>query len=86
MVELSDDVSEIMLRSDFSSNFLYPANEWWHVYPSNEQILNIKILIYIWWRTVFDLISEHALISGHPPFFLQKNIILIFVLFLIFLF
>ena len=23
--------------------------------------------------TVFDLISEHALISGHPPFFVKKK-------------
>ena len=35
--------------------------------------------------TVFDLISEHALISGHAPFFcIKKN--LFFVLFIIFLF
>ena len=33
-------------------------------------------------HTVFDLISEHALISGHPPFFLLKKI-LIFLLFCI---
>ena len=34
--------------------------------------------------TVFDLISEHALISGHPPFFCIKKIIyLYFYIFLI---
>ena len=49
---------------------------------TSSQILNFKILIYIWWRTVFDLISEHALISGHPPFFLL-NFFLILLLFLI---
>ena len=32
-----------------------------------------RILIY----TVFDLISEHALISGHPPFFVLKLFIII---------
>ena len=25
-------------------------------------------------NTVFDLISEHALVSGHPPFFEKKKI------------
>ena len=38
-------------------------------------------------HTVFDLISEHALISGHPPFFVKKpqnNLFLL--LFLIYLF
>ena len=30
---------------------------------------------------VFDLISEHALISGHPPFFVLKKIIYIFFFF-----
>ena len=35
--------------------------------------------------TVFDLISESALISGHPPFFVKK-IKLIFLLFVIFYF
>ena len=32
-------------------------------------------------HTVFDLISEHALISGHPPFFEIKKKILIFFFF-----
>ena len=54
-----------------------------------------SVLIIIWlaklliWNTVFDLISEHALISG-PPFFLKlkktKNLIIFFFFFLNLLF
>ena len=36
--------------------------------------------------TVFDLISEHVLISGHPPFFYFFFIFLIFLLFLIYIY
>ena len=32
-------------------------------------------------NTVFDLISEHALISGHPPFFVKKKKIFCFIIF-----
>ena len=36
-----------------------------------------------WLNTVFDLITEHALISGHPPFFFFFFFFLIFILILI---
>ena len=36
-------------------------------------------------NTVFDLISEYALISGHPPFFVLKKIY-IFIYFYLFYF
>ena len=40
-------------------------------------------------HTVFDLISEHALISGHPPFFVLKknksNFLFIFIYFILIL-
>ena len=36
-------------------------------------------------NTVFDLISEHALISGHPPFFVFKKSFYFIFLFIIIL-
>ena len=35
--------------------------------------------------TVFDLISEHALISGHTPFFVKKKNIYIYFLYSFFI-
>ena len=45
-------------------------------------IVQWMMLVY----TVFDLISEHALISGQPPFFVFKKIYIFCLLFFIFLF
>ena len=49
-------------------------------WPVLDIMLLVKQLTVI---TVFDLISEHALINGHPPFFVLFFIFVFFILILI---